>query len=139
MKVLCQIYCGQILIALSKWILHCNGKMCRPRRTAFLRRTALPRRIDLPSRMFGVWSAVPSLSCCSSSQFFLGGSGLVRTGTEMSQGMMNNEYRWKLKCQVMKKEFVIIYWKYVYIKSTFNVINIVLFCLIKTEPSGKVA
>ena len=27
----------------------------------------------------------------------------------------------------MKKEFVIIYCKYVYIKSTFNVINIVLF------------
>ena len=40
---------------------------------------------------------------------------------------MNNEYRWKLKYQVMKKEFVIIYCKYVYIKSTFNVINIVLF------------
>ena len=40
---------------------------------------------------------------------------------------MNDEYRWKLKCQVMKKEFVRIHCKYVYIKSTFNVINIVLF------------
>ena len=40
---------------------------------------------------------------------------------------MNDEYRWKLKCQVMKKEFVMIHCKYVYIKSTFNVINIVLF------------
>ena len=32
-----------------------------------------------------------------------------------------------IKCQVMKKEFVMIHCKYVYIKSTFNVINIVLF------------
>jgi hypothetical protein len=49
---------------------------------------------------------------------------------------MNNEYRWKLKCQVMKKEFVIIYCKYVYIKSTFNVINIVLFVSEKKKKEG---
>jgi hypothetical protein len=50
---------------------------------------------------------------------------------------MNNEYRWKLKCQVMKKEFVIIYCKYVYIKSTFNVINIVLFVSEKKEKNER--
>ena len=50
---------------------------------------------------------------------------------------MNNEYRWKLKCQVMKKEFVIIDCKYVYIKSTFNVINIVLFVSEKKGGKGQ--
>ena len=39
-----------------------------------------------------------------------------------------------IKCQVMKKEFVMIHCKYVYIKSTFNVINIVLFV---SEKKGK--
>ena len=52
--------------------------------------------------------------------------------------MMNNEYRWKLKCQVMKKEFVIIYCKYVYIKSTFNVINIVLFVSEKKKKKKEI-
>ena len=36
----------------------------------------------------------------------------------------------------MKKEFVIIYCKYVYIKSTFNVINIVLFVSEKKEKKS---
>ena len=42
-----------------------------------------------------------------------------------------------IKCQVMKKEFVMIHCKYVYIKSTFNVINIVLFVSEKKEKRGR--
>ena len=41
-----------------------------------------------------------------------------------------------IKCQVMKKEFVMIHCKYVYIKSTFNVINIVLFVSEKKDHGG---